>query len=176
MPSEGGLGLMDIRSWNLALLTKTLWNNHCKKDTLWIKCVNQVQLYGSNIWVYMPRKEDSPFIEKLLAIRDCITGAKQSTQRAVDRLSSWTTGDKFSIAEAYEHFRPKGVQVIWAKAVWNAYVTPKHAFITWLAPKLKLLTKDRLRFLQIDTRCSFCALTNEIVGHLFFNCSFSRSV
>lgn len=31
---EGGLKLKDLKSWNLALLVKTLWNIHHKKDTL----------------------------------------------------------------------------------------------------------------------------------------------
>ncbi|CAA3017425.1 Hypothetical predicted protein [Olea europaea subsp. europaea] len=35
---EGVLGLRDIKAW----ISKTLWNIHCKKDTLWIKWVNQV--------------------------------------------------------------------------------------------------------------------------------------
>lgn len=34
---EGGLGLRYLRTWNKALLAKTLWNIHVKKDILWVK-------------------------------------------------------------------------------------------------------------------------------------------
>lgn len=63
---EGGLGLRDIRSWNKALLAKTLWNIHLKKDTLWIKWVNELFLHGNSIWEWVP-KADSPPIFKNLA-------------------------------------------------------------------------------------------------------------
>lgn len=39
---EDGLGLHDIRSWNKALLVKTLWSIHTKNDTLWVKWVNDM--------------------------------------------------------------------------------------------------------------------------------------
>ncbi|XP_022856163.1 uncharacterized protein LOC111377318 [Olea europaea var. sylvestris] len=38
---EEGLGFRNIKSWNVALLSKTLWNIHSRKDTLWIKWINQ---------------------------------------------------------------------------------------------------------------------------------------
>ncbi|XP_073049432.1 uncharacterized protein [Primulina eburnea] len=34
---DGGLGLKDLKAWNKALLAKTLWKIHLKKDSLWIK-------------------------------------------------------------------------------------------------------------------------------------------
>ncbi|XP_022849628.1 uncharacterized protein LOC111371725 [Olea europaea var. sylvestris] len=34
---EGGIGLKDLKSWNLELLAKSLWNTQHKKDTLWIR-------------------------------------------------------------------------------------------------------------------------------------------
>ncbi|XP_022870493.1 uncharacterized protein LOC111389759 [Olea europaea var. sylvestris] len=47
---EGGLGLKDLKSWNLALLDKSLWKIHNKKDSLWIQWVDHVYLHGSCIW------------------------------------------------------------------------------------------------------------------------------
>ncbi|GFZ09181.1 hypothetical protein Acr_20g0009890 [Actinidia rufa] len=34
--SEGGLGFIDLHAWNLALLSKSLWNLQSKKDSLWV--------------------------------------------------------------------------------------------------------------------------------------------
>ncbi|XP_057958526.1 uncharacterized protein LOC131151289 [Malania oleifera] len=32
---EGGLGVFDLKAWNMTLLSKTLWNVQAKKDSLW---------------------------------------------------------------------------------------------------------------------------------------------
>lgn len=56
---EEGLGLRDLRAWNKALLVKILWNIHMKKDTLWVKWVNEYFLRDTSIWDWMP-KVDSP--------------------------------------------------------------------------------------------------------------------
>ncbi|XP_022857247.1 uncharacterized protein LOC111378307 [Olea europaea var. sylvestris] len=67
---EGGLGLKDLKSWNLALLAKSLWNIQHKKDTLWIRWVHLVYLKGTCIWDVLPKKDHSPLFKKLLEIRD----------------------------------------------------------------------------------------------------------
>ncbi|KAG9154539.1 hypothetical protein Leryth_014982 [Lithospermum erythrorhizon] len=58
---EGGLGLMDLKIWNMALLTSTLWNIHAEANTLWVK------------W--------------LCDIRDVIVLAYGSRHRAIDGLA-----------------------------------------------------------------------------------------
>ncbi|GAA0171437.1 reverse transcriptase [Lithospermum erythrorhizon] len=45
---EGGLGLMDLKIWNMSLLTSTLWNIHAEANTLWVKWLHVVYLRGSN--------------------------------------------------------------------------------------------------------------------------------
>ncbi|XP_022860183.1 uncharacterized protein LOC111380779 [Olea europaea var. sylvestris] len=78
---EGGLGFRDIKSWNAALLSKTLCNIHSKKDCLWIKWINEVHLRGSDIWKYKVRKGDSPLLKRLLEIRDTVRGKLQTKDR-----------------------------------------------------------------------------------------------
>ena len=34
---EGGLSLFNLKDWNLALLSRILWDFHCKKDSLWVR-------------------------------------------------------------------------------------------------------------------------------------------
>lgn len=53
---EGGLGLLDLRTWIKALLEKTLWNIHTKQDTLWVKWVNEFFLRDCPIWEWVPKK------------------------------------------------------------------------------------------------------------------------
>lgn len=56
-----GLGLRDLRTWNKALLVKTLWNIHTKKDTLWVKWVNEFFLRGRPIWDWIPSRDAPTF-------------------------------------------------------------------------------------------------------------------
>lgn len=35
--NEGGLGIMQLKSWNKALLVKNLWDLHLNKDLIWVK-------------------------------------------------------------------------------------------------------------------------------------------
>ncbi|GFZ10426.1 hypothetical protein Acr_21g0010250 [Actinidia rufa] len=38
--SESGLGFIDLNAWNMALMSKSLWNLQAKKDSLWVKWGN----------------------------------------------------------------------------------------------------------------------------------------
>ena len=44
---EGGLGIRNPKAWNKALLSKTLWDIHSKKDSLWVHWVHQIYLKHS---------------------------------------------------------------------------------------------------------------------------------
>ncbi|KAL1569951.1 hypothetical protein AAHA92_01363 [Salvia divinorum] len=83
-------------------------------------------------------------------------------------LGSWSQPK--GSAEAYEWFRPKGEQRFWPKYVWKGYIPPKYSFTTWQAVKGRLMTRDRLTFLDIDRLCPLCALEPESVSHLYFKC------
>ena len=41
---EGGLGFIDLGEWNLALMSKALWNLQSEKDSLWMQWVNHVYM------------------------------------------------------------------------------------------------------------------------------------
>lgn len=174
--SEGGLGFRDIKCWNNALLAKSLWNIHAKKDTLWVRWVNHVYLRGASIWELSSKKDDSPLLKKIVSIASYFKDTEGSTQAACQKLTEWIHGDNIRIAEAYDYFRPKGEKIVWAKDVWSSYIPPKLSFILWLSAKTKLLTKDRLQFLEIDNRCILCQDLSESVQHLFFQCSMSREI
>ncbi|XP_020547167.1 uncharacterized protein LOC110011436 [Sesamum indicum] len=46
---EGGLDIRYIQSWNVAFLSRVLWNIHRKADTSWVQWVNGVYLRGVSI-------------------------------------------------------------------------------------------------------------------------------
>ncbi|KAL2898326.1 Cytochrome c551 peroxidase [Bienertia sinuspersici] len=61
--------------------------------------------------------------------------------------------------------------------IWNTASVPKHQFLTWLAFKQRLLTKDRLAKIGLieDQMCCLCSNGNESHSHLFFECDYSKA-
>lgn len=182
---EGGLGFRDSKSWNSALLSKVLWNIHNKKDTLWVRWIDQVYLRGTCIWEISPLKDHSPLFKKLIEIRNLF---KQAFTQGHSNLPILEAADQFfsksmvsndgdfCVTKAYDFFRPKGNFRCWANEVWKHYITPKHSFTLWLGVLGKLLTKDNLLYLDITRDCILCSLHEETCLHLFFDCPFSARV
>ncbi|KZV50556.1 hypothetical protein F511_32557 [Dorcoceras hygrometricum] len=96
--SDGGLGLKDLRVWNKALLVRSLWNIQSKKDTLWVKWINC--RYGSSIWGWTTRKDDSNLFKKLILIRDEIVRIAGSNFVAQNLLEKWFNSNKAGVHEA----------------------------------------------------------------------------
>jgi hypothetical protein len=167
--SEGGLGMLDMKEWNKALLVKTLWNIHQKKDTLWSKWV------GSS-WESLPRHEDSPLFKRLLYKKDNILSREGSTSLADCRLVSWVRGGEIQTREAYNYFRSQGPRALCFNVVWGSGITPKYCFVLWLAVKGKLLTRKKLHLKGQDRLCPLCRIGEETGVHLFFQCSFAAQI
>ncbi|KAL0411967.1 UNVERIFIED_CONTAM: hypothetical protein Slati_3786400 [Sesamum latifolium] len=173
---EGGLGIRHIQSWNVALLTRVLWNIHCKADTLWVKWVNEVYLRSALVWDWQPKNGDSLLIRRLADIRDKIIMAFGISEAAVQYMADWSNAKGLETSKAYEYFRPKLIRQLWKAAIWKAFIPSKYSFILWLGLRGRLAARDRLAFLQEEHSCSFCINTIESASHLFFACPFSAHV
>ncbi|GFZ12807.1 hypothetical protein Acr_23g0011920 [Actinidia rufa] len=167
---EGGLGFIELHAWNLALLSKSLWNLQSKKDSLWVKWMNQVYIRRDNFWEYVPAKQDSQMVKQLADIRDKVVMEVGSNRVALDTLHKWVSMGKFNVKAAYEFFRVKGPKVCWTKIVWHRSLMPKHSFMLWLSLKERLLTRDKLTDHIEDTSCVLCGAPIESINHLFFQC------
>ncbi|XP_022848778.1 uncharacterized protein LOC111371100 [Olea europaea var. sylvestris] len=131
---------------------------------------------GKDIWECKVNKDYSLLLKKVLEIRDSILGVEGMLQADMDKLLCWTETGNFCISTAYGFFKPKGTKVVWVATIWNTSITPKHAFILWLAVQTKLLTKEKIQYLDLDRRCELCGLTEETVQHPFFSRPFSSSI
>ncbi|KAG6506034.1 hypothetical protein ZIOFF_031349 [Zingiber officinale] len=73
---------------------------------------------------------------------------------------SWklTTSGIYSIASAYEYFRPKKPVVTWYNLIWGSSHVPKCSFIAWLAINGRLATRSRLLRWGVTSSdlCSLC--------------------
>lgn len=74
---------------------------------------------------------------------------------------------------AYSSLIGNGQQVQWAKILWNYYIPPSRAFITWTLIHNKLPTDDNLRKRGccIVSICCFCMQQAESSQHIFFDCT-----
>ncbi|XP_018463234.1 uncharacterized protein LOC108834397 [Raphanus sativus] len=86
--------------------------------------------------------------------------------------SSYKT--KFYTQETWWNMRDSSAQVNWTRCVWFPMVTPRFAFIAWLALQNRLSTMDRIsNWCQADTTCVLCKKEVQSRNHLFFKCSYS---
>ncbi|GFS35290.1 hypothetical protein Acr_00g0038900 [Actinidia rufa] len=171
---EGGLGFKNLEAWNLALLSKNLWNIQAKKDTLWIRWVHQHYLQNTSIWEYTGNKRDSAMMKQMLLIRDKIFAMDGSMQAVSNRMGQWVLEGRFHSNLAYEFFRPRKEIITWPKMVWSSCIMPKHSFILWLGLKDRLLTRDKIQEFSEDTSCPLCTNLDESVDHLFFQCNVAK--
>ena len=73
---------------------------------------------------------------------------------------------------AYSHLVGQGQRVPWAALLWNMYIPPSRAFVTWRLLNNKVPTDDNLqkRGCIIVSRCCFCLQHTESSTHIFFDC------
>ncbi|XP_073049677.1 uncharacterized protein [Primulina eburnea] len=172
--ADGGLGLKNMKAWNRALLAKTLWNIHCKKDRIWIKWVNHVYGCFGDIWNWRWHKDESPLIKNILSTRDEMVSTLGSVEVAVARLQFWFGGNT-GLARAYDFFVHTTGLWPWKPLLAKNCILPEHKFVLWLFAHSKLLTRDHLAYIS-DHRCVLCHEADESVAHLFFKCRFSKSI
>ncbi|XP_073035341.1 uncharacterized protein [Primulina eburnea] len=91
------------KAWNHALLAKTLWKIHARKDCLWIKWVNHIYISFGDIWNWQWRKDTSPLLKQIIDIREEMIREYGSIGAASSQLDSWF-GTIGGISCAYEFF------------------------------------------------------------------------
>ncbi|XP_073313562.1 uncharacterized protein [Primulina huaijiensis] len=143
----GGLGLKNLKAWNKALLAKTLWNIHNKKDSLWIKWINHEYSHVPNVWSWVWKKDQSPLIKNIIIIRDNLISAHGSAQASIQMLDSWFGVSK-GLNRAYDFFVAQQHRWPWKPLISKRCILPKHKFILWLLAHRKLLTRNRLEYLE----------------------------
>lgn len=84
----------------------------------------------------------------------------------------------FSTSETWSVLHPPDPQVLWHKMVWFSGRVLKHAFLTWVAARDRLGTRDRLLSwgLHVPAVCVLCNGGDETRQHLFFDCPYSNEV
>lgn len=172
---EGGLGLRDLSVWNKAMLSKTLWNIHSKKESLWIRWVHSEYLRGEDIWNIVKNPRISPFLKNILDIRgDLVSKCAGDISKAKDLLASWF--ENKGPSAAYHYMRTQGEKHFWHKKIWKEFIPTKFSTCLWLALQDRLKTANNLPYMDIARTCPVCNTCMESNKHLFFECNRTRII
>ncbi|KAF5193166.1 hypothetical protein FRX31_017247, partial [Thalictrum thalictroides] len=107
-----------------------------------------------------------PLTATRLLLRDCqplinkfkkkITGWKTKLMYYAGRLVMINA--VLTSTRVYWAIRPRFEKLSWTRIVWNKHITPKHAFISWLAMQEALMTQDKLLKWGTlnETNCVLC--------------------
>lgn len=85
---------------------------------------------------------------------------------------------RFSIALAWDLFRPRGNPIWWSSFIWNSALPPRYWTHLWLTSRNRLPTRVLLiSYGRIaHTTCPVCSCRPDSVDHLFFACHISGSL
>ncbi|CAM8886477.1 unnamed protein product [Rhodiola kirilowii] len=171
----GGLGIMNLSVFNRALLLGHIWDVAQKKDSLWIKWMNNYFFKDQSIWQMVVKKHHSWGLKNILSLRD---DALQCVDVAADHSMVWRSlGEPFTTKGAYVLMTAGDPSKEWAECIWNVLAHPKHSFCAWLAILDRLPTRARLRGIDpVDRRCCWCSEVVEDGAHLFFQCRVSTHI
>ncbi|XP_074291720.1 uncharacterized protein LOC141618508 [Silene latifolia] len=167
--AEGGLGIKDLRRWNTAALGKYIWWLAQKQDRLWVKWIHAVYMKNGDWHSYTPKVGASWAWRKLYGIKEKLKSGY---------VEEWwlSLENCYSVQQGYQWLGVQVTKVDWVPFVWNNISLPKYCFLGWLVVHGRLLTKDRLKKMQIcaDIGCVLCGREDESHKHIFFECVYSK--
>lgn len=93
--SEGGLGLQDLETWNVARVLRNLWDIIICAGCLWVAWIGAYVLKGDSIWQVETKQNCSWNIRELLKLRELAgTFIEMRNEHAVLKLK----GGKFFVS------------------------------------------------------------------------------
>ncbi|XP_062096245.1 uncharacterized protein LOC133802030 [Humulus lupulus] len=164
---KGWLGFKDIGLWNFCTIIKYVWAIAKKEDNLWVKWVHNVYLKEVDWWSYNAPTTSRWYWNQIVKTKNELKEVYPHNE------ISWPS---YSIAKVHKQLK-KNTEIRWKYSpIWDRLGIPKHKFVTWLALKRRLQTRDRLTRFGVtnDPLCVICGQFEESHIHLFFECHFSN--
>ncbi|XP_074289508.1 uncharacterized protein LOC141614662 [Silene latifolia] len=163
------------------LCRRFLWGYQCAHKLVffaWQKWCQHYHLQGLDCWSVMPSQSTSTVWKAIFAARDDFVGQAGSIVDAKASLQEWSRTSKLQLYQVYAVFHGRHSNLQWAKPILDGVVMPRHAMLVRMAVQRGLATTDNLnrRGLHLVNRCYLCLAAAEDHPHLFFLCSFSRTV
>ncbi|CAN1148464.1 LINE-1 retrotransposable element ORF2 protein [Linum perenne] len=167
--TEGGIGLRDFKSWNVANVMKHIWNLLVQAGSLWIAWIKCYRIKKQTVWT-VTSSCGSWHWKKLMKMRGCIKD-HVTVDRDGDICWNGKVHQKLAVTEVWNTIRPKSSAVPWYQCVWSGHVIPKRSLIAWLIVTNRVYTRDKIKHWDplVDAGCVFCD-EEESRDHLFAEC------
>ncbi|KAJ4732774.1 RNA-directed DNA polymerase (reverse transcriptase)-related family protein [Rhynchospora pubera] len=173
---NGGLGIIDLRAQNDALMLKWLWTLISNPDSAWTHLIQD--LYGTtdptslnNSSLVSPQLRDILILRSLLNVSTTLLNSSQPPTLSW----RWTSHGRFSAASAYAMLKYAGQTSVYHRHLWKIKAPPKVRVFLWLLIRDKLLTQHNLqkRGWPSIHSCVLCTHhAEETTMHLFSECPF----
>ncbi|GKA14485.1 RNA-directed DNA polymerase, eukaryota, reverse transcriptase zinc-binding domain protein [Tanacetum coccineum] len=195
---QGGLGIKPIKKWNEVLIINQLKKLIEKKDSLWVKLEmeNLFQLgmiNGFHKAIFDARMSDKECLADIIhegkwmwppewnvtfpQVRSIKIPMLNDRLDGVKWLDKNNQVCKFSTKNVWLTLRDDWPKVDWKHIVWFSQCNPKQAVILLMAIPGKLLTQDRMIWVENgDLKCSLCKSWPDSHDHLFFNCPYASNI
>lgn len=165
----GGTGIRHLYTWNVATVSKLVWDVERKKDVLWVKWIHARYLRNLSWMEFNPPFDSCWYLKKICSVKENLKDLGLYNQVGNE--------GRFSVKGIYELLTEGREEIGWEKIIWFNGCIPKHSFIWWLLMKRRLPVKERLRkFMDIDSTCILCHNETETLHHLFLTCDFAKTL
>ncbi|XP_062176085.1 uncharacterized protein LOC133881146 [Alnus glutinosa] len=196
--SQGGLGIRDMKSTNLALISKLGWKILNNSDNIWVQFLQKKYIRYGN-FLTSPLFYSASYFWKGLQKCKSLIQSGACLQVAVNSdfevwTTPWTmylwissTSGQFTTKSAYQVIKSNlqvnsplpGTSSNFWKSIWKLNLNDRLRFFIWKIAWNILPTKERLNsvFSSTDiTVCPLCKSGEDSIHHLFFNCIFARVI
>ncbi|CAN1153332.1 LINE-1 retrotransposable element ORF2 protein [Linum perenne] len=171
---EGGVGIRDFRSWNLANVIRHIWKILMNEGSLWIAWLKCYRIKQKSFWT-VTSDAGSWHWKRLLKLREFV---RPLIAQDDEGDLSWNGHyvQKLKIGTIWEGIRKKRSEVNWYGCVWTGYYVPRRAVITWLIVTNRINTRDKIKSWDplVDTTCALCEVEEESREHLFVHCDYAK--
>ncbi|XP_058768387.1 uncharacterized protein LOC131642117 [Vicia villosa] len=162
--AAGGQNVTSLLEWNLATISKLLWNLQAKEDKLWIKWMDHYYIKGQQVMEWQVKANCSWILRKIMQCRE-----------RVQQTAYWplaVQSQKYTTARMYRELRGPQLDVTWKHLIYYNYARPRARFTLWMALLNRLATKDRIARFGVNTNgeCCWCKQV-ETLDHIFFECT-----
>ncbi|CAN1193130.1 LINE-1 retrotransposable element ORF2 protein [Linum perenne] len=175
---EGGLGIRDLNSCNVACLARHIRAILMNSGSVWVAWVRMYRVKSQELWTCKPATNASWVWKRILKVRPMII---PYVTYSLDGQLNWDAVPwlKFCTSEVWKVIRPSEPEVSWYEQVWGAPSIPRYTFICWLAARNRMSTKQKLLQWGIGTDdcCILCDQQEvETRNHLFAGCAYAKQV
>ncbi|XP_019239539.1 PREDICTED: uncharacterized protein LOC109219536 [Nicotiana attenuata] len=163
--SMGGLGLMNMRVWNKAAISKASWDIEHKSDRLWIRWLHAYYIKNQHFAQMAIPQQAGWMVKKLFEAKSSLLLIQVNNAGSV-------------IKQIYYQLLGNNAKISWKTLRFGNNARPKAQFIVWLQMQGRLLTVDRIASwgVSVDHECKLCNNQNKTRDHLFVECPYSIKV